>query len=277
MKWRYALIFTAYAFPSKRELSKYVDSHEKTLLLEQAKKEAYVLKSVDEKRFEIFYQEKHDARENKVVGVEALARLRDDGGFISPAEFVRTIEESDRIAEFGFLVIELVFAQVKRLYERYGPIRVSINLSPKQLADYNFLVRLESLVAAYGIRSELIELEITETVLMSNFSELLDIMHAAKNMGFKFSMDDFGTGYSSLSYLSVLPIDVIKIDKSFIDKIATDNAARAIVRSVIDIAREFNLEVVAEGVETEDQLDRLKSLGCHIIQGYLFSRPKTLG
>ncbi|QYJ78241.1 putative bifunctional diguanylate cyclase/phosphodiesterase [Shewanella acanthi] len=256
--------------------SKYVDEAEKQALQADAERKQFILESINNHSYEIHYQEKYNVVTKQVVGIEALARLQRDGQFISPGIFIPIVEADEHIISFGYLILELVCRQFNQITDLYGPIPVSVNLSPKQLADKDIVSNIRATLAHYQIDPSRLELEITENELIGNFTEFNQVITELKHLGIKFSIDDFGTGYSSLGYLSVLPADVLKIDKSFIDTIHTDTKQQAIVRAILDIAGISGMEIVAEGVETTDQLDALQQLGVDVIQGYLYSRPQPL-
>lgn len=255
---------------------KFIDEAEKKALQAVAEQKQFILAAIETGSYDIHYQEKFNVRSQQVVGVEALARLRRDGQFISPGLFIPIVEADEHIISFGYLIMTLVFSQFSRITSLYGDIRVSVNLSPKQLADKDIYSNIKQMLQKYQIDPARLELEITENELIRNLSDFSEVINQLKQLGIKFSIDDFGTGYSSLGYLSVLPVDVLKIDKSFIDTIHTDQKQQAIVRAILDIARTSGMEIVAEGVETTEQLQALQTLGVDVIQGYLHARPKPL-
>ena len=264
------------AMKSQGIQQKYVDEHVKKAQIEEDARRQFILDAIDKSLYEVHYQEKFDVQRQQVIGVEALARLRYNGNYVSPGIFIPIVEADEHIISFGYLMLDLVFRQMKRITELYGDIRVSVNLSPKQLADKDIYDNVKRLIAMYQVAPQRLELEITENELITNIEEFTGVIQNFKDLGIKFAIDDFGTGYSSLGYLSVLPADVLKIDKSFIDTIHTDNKKRAIVKAILDIAGASGMEIVAEGVETTEQLNALRSLGVNVIQGYLFSIPKAL-
>lgn len=223
------------------------------------------------------FQPKVDINNNELRGAEALLRWQsEEFGFVSPAEFIPILEISSLISKVGFWVLEHAFQQLQQwLLEGWwiDNTRLAINISPKQLLESNFVANVESLLERYELPPSLIEFEITENVLVQNTEVIMSILTTLTDRGISFSIDDFGTGYSSLAYLKQLPIDVLKIDKSFIDHCTEEGNDQAIVRSILSICHELKLISVAEGVETEQQQEQLQSMGCDLLQGYLYSRP----
>ncbi|HEX5330957.1 putative bifunctional diguanylate cyclase/phosphodiesterase [Sulfuricurvum sp.] len=210
------------------------------------------------------------------VGVEALIRWNDpDIGIISPGNFIPVAEESGLIVPLGEWVLREAVKQLT-LWNN-DPIknkwRISINVSYKQFEKDNFVSTVESVISTNKIQPEKLRLELTESLLVKNTQEALDKINHLKGLGLSLSIDDFGTGYSSLSYLKQLPIDELKIDQSFIRDLASDQNDVIIVETILSIGQKFGLEVIAEGVETEEQYEKLVSMGCKYFQGYLFGRP----
>lgn len=237
----------------------------------------YVNESVEKKKYTMVYQEKIDSTTGKVVGLEALARLKKNNVFISPNVFIPILEQSGAIVDFGANVLEMVFNDMNTIDEKYSDssITVSINISPSQLKNDNFVNQIRELIDTYKIDMTRIEFEITENVFIDNFTGCNELIVQLKELGVKFAIDDFGTGYSSLKYISILPIDTLKIDKSFID-IISEEKDKAVVKAIIDVAKASKLNIVAEGVETIRQVEILSDLGCTIIQGYVYSHPQRL-
>jgi len=213
----------------------------------------------------------------KISGVEALIRWKHSKkGFIPPSEFIPVAEESGLIIELGEWIVEEAVKQIKRWEadSQKCDWRVSINVSSKQFEDAKFISMIENILHKYGVKAEKIRLELTEGILIKNIDETLIKLHELKKMGLSLSIDDFGTGYSSLSYLKKLPIDELKIDQSFIRELIEDVNDEVITQTIITIGNQFGLEVIAEGVETKEQYEKLIDMGCHYFQGYLFSKPK---
>lgn len=225
--------------------------------------------------FTMNFQPQYYTRSQKLRGVEALIRWRDmDGKMISPSTFIPIAEKNGAIVPIGTWVIEesiRIFAEWKRKYN--SNIILSLNISAIQYKRNEFTDSLLHIIKKYDINPEEIELEITESVLIDNFREITEKLCILREYGIRISLDDFGTGYSSLSYLKGLPIDTLKIDKSFIDTLTTDENAKIITESIIYMVKKLGFETVAEGVETKEQYEYLKSIDCDCIQGYLLGKP----
>ena len=224
--------------------------------------------------FVLYYQPQVDLRNNRIVGCEALIRWEKDGSLILPDEFIEIAEESELVIEMGEWVIEHACQEIARWKETgWENLSLAINLSRRQLHQRGFSLMLDNLIKKYAIAPHSIELEITESAIIEDLEESLKTLNELKQLGIAITMDDFGTGYSSLSYLKILPVDILKIDRSFIHEIPDDEDGSAIVSAILSMARSLKLTVVAEGIEHEKQLDYLNKNGCHIGQGYLFHRP----
>ncbi len=225
--------------------------------------------------FVMYFQPQYRIRDGKLRGAEALIRWKDDdGNMISPSVFIPIAEKNGAIVPIGDWVIEesiRLYAGWKKKYNM--SLILSINVSSIQYKRDDFVGKLTDTLEKYGVKPSEVELEITESVLIEDFVEVTDKLLILKGYGFKISLDDFGTGYSSLSYLKGLPIDTLKIDKSFIDTVISDYNTRIITESIIHMVKKLGYETVAEGVETKEQYDYLKSMECDTIQGYFLSRP----
>ncbi|WP_026375379.1 putative bifunctional diguanylate cyclase/phosphodiesterase [Aestuariibacter salexigens] len=221
----------------------------------------------------VAYQPK-TTHDGKLVGAEALIRWHhDDDGFISPAEFIPVAEESGLIFRLGLWVMESVFRQMRDWQSKgHALVPVSINVTASQINDPDFATGLLKLLAEYAIPAYLVELELTESGLLANVDNAVEVLSSLRKEGIKIALDDFGTGYSSLSYLSELPLDVLKIDKSFVDKVG-EHRSQELIRSIIAIGKTLGLKSVAEGTEHRHQVDTLASQGCEVFQGYYFSKP----
>ncbi len=220
----------------------------------------------------IQYQPKVDLRDGHIVGAEALLRWRLPGhGDISPSQFIPLAEETNLILEIGQWVMHRVCADYRRWQQEIpDPGRVSINLSLKQLRQASFITQCRSVFKEHEVSPTCFELEITETTLMMDAKRTVKLLNELYAMGLHLSIDDFGTGYSSLSALQQFPIDTLKIDQSFVRDAAIDSDDATIVRTIIDMGKSLDMEVIAEGVENEEQLNFLRSRGCHYAQGRLF-------
>lgn len=233
--------------------------------------------AIDKGEIYLCYQPQVELKTGKIVGTEALLRLNNQElGFISPGEFIPVAEKSGLIIPIGEWVMETAFKQNMEWIEKgYGEKRISVNVSSVQLKQNNFLDNIKKYIKDACIPSELVEIEITESVLMESLETNVEILRQLRDFGVRTSLDDFGTGYSSLNYLRMIPIDTLKIDKSFIDDICFNNKQESIVDGIVKIAHDLGIEVVVEGVETVEQLHILKGKRCNIIQGYIFSKPMT--
>lgn len=232
-------------------------------------------RAMERKEFCLYYQPQFDLRTGKTIGAEALIRWRHpDLGFIPPMEFIPIAEETGLIHPIGEWVLQTACKQ-KKIWDEQGfnSFRVSVNLSARQFHYANLVDMVGDTIRKSGIDPKCLDLELTESTIMDRLEETTLTLRRLKNMGTHISIDDFGTGYSSLMYLKTFPIDTIKIDKSFVDHVVTDADDQAITHAIISMAHSLKLDVVAEGVETREQLDLLRSQNCDIIQGYLFSKP----
>ncbi len=222
----------------------------------------------------LHYQPRVDLATGRCIGCEALVRWQHPTlGLIPPNEFIPLAESGDLIQPLGLWVLETAMAQA-RLWEDIGlELIVSINLSARNLMENAFPQCIEQTLSAHGLPAERLEIEITESTLISDPERTLMVIHRINNLGVRFAIDDFGTGYSSLAYLKRLPIQTLKIDRSFIRDLLSDDQDAMIVRSTLDLAHNFGLSVVAEGVEDDATLQELKRLHCEQVQGFLFSKP----
>jgi diguanylate cyclase (GGDEF)-like protein/PAS domain S-box-containing protein len=226
--------------------------------------------------FKLFYQPVMSLKTGDIIGFEALIRwLHPVQGLVAPSEFISLAEETGLILPIGEWVIKEACKQLSSCQERFPankPLSVSVNISSKQLMPA-LIDQVEDAVTKSGIEPETLILEITETVLMENAELISPLLFRLKDMNIKLQIDDFGTGYSSLSYLHNFPIDALKIDRSFISQLDDRGEKLEIVKTITDLARNLNMYVVAEGVETEEQLDKIRNLECRYMQGFLLSKP----
>jgi EAL domain-containing protein (putative c-di-GMP-specific phosphodiesterase class I) len=223
------------------------------------------------------YQPIVSPRNGAIVGFEALVRWHHpERGVVSPADFIPVAEQSGLIVPLGRGVLDRACAEAavwNRDRAGQEPLRVAVNFSPRQLSHPRAVeVVVESLETA-GIEPDLLCVEITESALVEDAASTLNTLNQLKELGVRLALDDFGTGYSSLTYVRRFPIDTLKIDRSFIDGIVGSTEDAAIVTAVLEMGRALGVHVVAEGVETEEQAEHLRKLGCKLAQGYLFSRP----
>ncbi len=234
--------------------------------------------AISNNEFTLYYQPQFYEQENLPIGFEALLRWEHHKhGLIYPADFIAAAEESNLIISLGYWVIERAFSDLRKLQNTsLRKSFFSINLSVIQIKDPNLVPLIKSLLKQYAIEPSLIEFEITETVLFQDVDDSIDTLTSIKSLGCKISIDDFGTGYSSLSYINKLPLDKLKIDHSFIKDIHQDRSSQAIVKTIVNMAKDLGLNVLAEGVEEEAQLNYLKSIKCQYYQGYYFKRAVPL-
>lgn len=246
--------------------------YEDTKLLNELKR------ALHNNEFKVFYQPKIKVDTKEIIGMEALVRWqKEDGTMVPPSQFINFAEEKGIILPIGEYVMKTSCLQNRKWIDRgFKPVRVAVNLSACQLADEKIFYKIKDMLKETGLPPSYLEVEITETMIIENFEASIRTLNKLKDIGIKISLDDFGTGYSSLSYLKQLPINSVKIDKSFIDNITLDLKERFVANSVINLVHGLGLTVVAEGVETEEQFLLLKDLGCDEIQGYYFSRPVSL-
>jgi diguanylate cyclase (GGDEF)-like protein/PAS domain S-box-containing protein len=232
-------------------------------------------RALERNEFELHYQPQVDIENGQVIGAEALIRWRHpDIGMVSPAEFIPVAEESGLIAAIGDWVMREACRQNRAWQDAGLPgLRVAVNLSARQFRQEQLLREVELALYSAGLEPGFLELEITEGAVMQHAAESIKTLHALKEMGLHIAVDDFGTGYSSLSYLRRFPIDLLKIDRSFINEVVQNPDDAAITATIIAMARSLRLATVAEGVETVEQMEFLKRNGCRVVQGYLFSKP----
>jgi EAL domain-containing protein (putative c-di-GMP-specific phosphodiesterase class I) len=242
---------------------------------ERLEMESALRKALQRNELEVHYQPKLDLKSKKINSCEALVRWKHPTkGLISPAEFVNIAEECGLITELGSYVLKAAATQVKTWQDQgFGDISVAVNLSPRQIRDEYLKEVIEGVLSSSGISPACLELELTESVIIEDFSAGLSCLNELKALGLKVSIDDFGTGYSSLSYLKEIPADTLKIDRSFVEGLENSQAQLAIVKAIIVLGHSLNLRIVAEGVENEAQLTILSEHECDFIQGYLVSKP----
>ena len=222
----------------------------------------------------LFYQPVLDARTGVIEGVEALLRWQHpERGLMGPAEFLWLAEVTGMSNAVDLWVIKTACREISEWHKDGADVRVAVNLSARPFQRPDLLDRIQEVLAETGLPPSLLQLEITETLAMQNAEASQNVLRGLKELGIRIAIDDFGTGYSSLSYLTTLPIDILKVDRSFVSGLGTDRGSGEITAAVISLAHSLKLDVVAEGVENETQLEILRSLGCNKVQGYLFSPP----
>jgi diguanylate cyclase (GGDEF)-like protein len=232
-------------------------------------------RAVERDEFVLYYQPKVDIATRRIIGAEALVRWKHpERGIVSPIEFIPIAEETGLIVEIGQWVLRAACSQVNAWMQAGLPaLSVSVNVSSAQFKQHKVWHAVRGALAHSGLLPEYLVLELTESMLWENASDSIEMLHELKEMGLKLAVDDFGTGYSSLTYLSRFPLDELKIDRSFVKGLPVERESIAIVGAIIALARELGLKVVAEGVETPEQLQFLRSRRCDEYQGYLCSRP----
>lgn len=231
--------------------------------------------AIEKEEFVLYYQPQIDIATGEIIGVEALIRWNRKGvGLVPPLEFIPAVEETSLIIPLGEWVLRAACKQnVEWINMGINPVLMAVNLSAKQFQQRDLVEMIEKILDETGMEPTLLELEITESTAMQDIDFTIEVLKILRKKGIRISLDDFGTGYSSLNYLKILPIDTLKIDKSFVHDIASSPNEEAIAKSVINLAHKMNLLVVAEGVETNDQLESLKDQMCDKVQGYLLSKP----
>ncbi|HWP46038.1 MAG TPA: EAL domain-containing protein [Candidatus Limnocylindrales bacterium] len=243
--------------------------------LERLTLETNLRRALERKEFVIYYQPRVKINTKRIIGMEALVRWQHpELGLISPVKFIPLAEETGLIIPLGEWVLRTACEQTKAWQEAgFPPLRVGVNLSARQFQQPNLVERVAQVLKETGLHPHYLELEITESAAMQNAEYTLPVLYHLKEMGIHISIDDFGTGYSSLSYLKKFPFHTLKLDQSFIRDLTTDPNDAMIAKVVITLAHGLKLEVVAEGVETQEQLNFLKQLQGDEVQGYLFSKP----
>jgi diguanylate cyclase (GGDEF)-like protein/PAS domain S-box-containing protein len=231
--------------------------------------------------FSLSYQPQVDTRGDRIVGAEALLRWKHPNlGNLPPNQFIQIMEESGMILEVGNWILEQACKTGSELLQKGlidpNEFSLCVNISPRQFRQADFVDRVKRCMLTYALPNRLLKLEITEGIVIQNLEDTIAKMLELKAMGISFAMDDFGTGYSSLTYLKRLPVDALKIDQSFVRDATSDPNDAEIVRAIIAMAASLNLAIIAEGVETQEQLDFLTQLDCHFYQGFLFSEPLTV-
>jgi diguanylate cyclase (GGDEF)-like protein len=258
-----------------RNTVRFFDPNMQKVILARATLEADLRLAISDQQFVLYYQLQID-QQHCAIGAEVLIRwLHPQSGLISPITFIPLAEETGLIIPIGEWVLEMVCRQI-RLWQNdplFSKLEVAVNVSPRQFRQANFVENLQALLITYEINPLRLKLELTENILVEDIEAVVTIMNQLKQLGIQFSLDDFGTGYSSLQYLKRLPLDQLKIDRSFVQDMEFDDNDQAIVRTIIAMALALDLNVIAEGVESLQQKELLKNYGCGNFQGFLFSHP----
>jgi len=253
----------------------FYDGRLETMSLERLSMESKLRRAIERDELSLHYQAKLDLATNAISGVEALLRWNSaELGAVSPAKFIPVAEETGLILAIGKWVLRSACSQSMQ-WQRSGlpPVRVSVNLSPRQLNDPELVAAVRDVLAETGLKPDLLELEVTESSVMHNVERALEVLCALKDMGVQLAIDDFGTGYSSLAQLKRFPIDTLKVDRSFIRELPADSEDKAIAEAIIAMGKTLSLTVVAEGVETREQQEFLRERACDQMQGFFFSKP----
>ena len=260
---------------SGRDAIRFFDQDMQDAVIARANLEHELRAAITQKQFQLHFQPQVD-RQGSVLGAEVLIRWNHPQlGIVSPGHFIELAEDTGLILPIGEWVLNAACAQMKKWQEQAYTknLTLSVNVSAKQFRQADFVEQVKSLISHYAINPSLLKLELTESILFKDINGMISTMNTIRNIGIGFELDDFGTGYSSLQYLKKLPLSQLKIDQSFVRDIAIDNNDRTLVLTIITMAHSLGLEVIAEGVETQQQYDFLKDNGCDHYQGYLFSIP----
>ncbi|MFI4940402.1 MAG: putative bifunctional diguanylate cyclase/phosphodiesterase, partial [Burkholderiales bacterium] len=261
-----------------RDTLRFFDTAMQAVVSNRAALETDIRKGIQQNQFMLYYQPQVDV-DRKIVGVEVLLRWRHPlRGVVPPAEFINFAEDTGLILPLGALVIETACHQLVAWADRSetSHLTIAINVSSRQFRRPNFVEQVLNAVDRSGANPEKLKIELTESLLLDDVEDVIVKMKALRQKGIGFSLDDFGTGYSSLSYIKRLPLNQLKIDQSFVRDVLTDPDDAAIAKMIITLGKSLALEVIAEGVETEEQRQFLENQGCRVFQGYLFSRPLPL-
>jgi EAL domain-containing protein (putative c-di-GMP-specific phosphodiesterase class I) len=243
--------------------------------VERFEKEIEFRSALKNGELEIYYQPQVDVISRHVVGAEALLRWRKNGvDVMGPHKIIALAEEIGLIYELGTWILKSACIECKKWMDLgHRHIRVAVNLSTRQFRQKNLVTIIENVLEETGLPAKLLELEVTESALMENVDYSVEMMADLGRSGIRWSLDDFGTGYSSLNYLRNFPVNVLKVDQSFVREITINPEDAAIVETIIDLAHRLHLTVIAEGVESEEQLKALSRMNCEQVQGYYFSKP----
>ena len=262
---------------TNRHKSRYAffDEEMKSTLVKQQEIEDYMESSLANEEFLVYYQPKVHLADNQICGAEALVRwIHPEKGMIPPNEFIPIFEENHFITKLDLYVFEHVCKHIRKLLDYNQTVYpVSVNFSRLHLDSDQVVNQLRTIVNKYDVPTEFLEIELTETAFQSNDSYMISILTSLHNMGFKISMDDFGSGLSSLNLLRTLPCDILKLDRDFFQQDTSTERERIVITNIVKMARELNMTIVSEGVETEEQAAFLRSIHCDIAQGYLYSKP----
>lgn len=245
-------------------------------LYEDTIKKKEIKEAIQRKEFKAFYQPKY-SQNGVFIGAEALARwVKRDGTVLPPVEFIELSEKNGMIGAITDLILDEVCKDsLSWIHQGKKDFTISINITSEHITNKTLINHLMERIHEYGLPAKYIEFEITESMVIEDFDNAVENIARLKAYGIKVSMDDFGTGYSSLNYLKKLPIDILKIDKSFVDTMNQDEKDKVLIKNIINLAHGFQLKVIAEGIETAEQLEMLKEMKCDMFQGYYFGKPMS--
>jgi EAL domain-containing protein (putative c-di-GMP-specific phosphodiesterase class I) len=239
--------------------------------------EAEIRAGIQNQEFELYYQPIISFKTGKISGFESLVRWQSPKrGFVSPGSFIPIAEETGLIIPLGKWILEQACRQMRSWQEQFSDCQtwiISVNLSIRQFSQPNLVEQIEEIIQLTGINPHSLKLEITESMVMDDVEEAINLLHRLKTLGLRLSMDDFGTGFSSFSYLHRFPMDTLKVDRSFVSNMNQSGKNQAIVTAIITLAHKLDLDVVAEGIETKAEMESLQALNCEYGQGYFFSKP----
>ncbi|MBB1126417.1 EAL domain-containing protein [Thiospirillum jenense] len=243
---------------------------------EQLEFEAELHRALEREEFFLVYQPQFDLATGRIRGVEALLRWRHPiRGIVSPAQFIPVLEQTGLILQVGEWLLQAALMQARQWQQAgFPPLCMAVNLSPRQFQGNNLLTQIETALSTSGVKTDQIELEVTESLLVEDFPGTLQLLQTLEQMGIKIALDDFGTGYSALTYLHAFPFHVIKIDRSFVSTIGHSPKSEALLQGIVQLGKSLQLEIIAEGIETEAQRQHLLGLNCDTGQGFGLCRPK---
>lgn len=252
----------------------YFDSMMNDVIENNVEMESIIRRAINTDMFTLVFQPQYTTKEKKLRGFETLIRLSDEKGKqVSPGQFIPVAEKSSLIIDVDKWVLKSALKQFKPIVDKYEDLVLSINISATHMLDKHFLEDIDNVLKETGYPVKNLELELTESVFVDSLDKAKDIMYAIKERGVMIALDDFGTGYSSLSYLKELPIDLLKIDKAFVDSISDGPKEESFVAAIISLGKLMQFEVISEGVEEQYQLDILNKMGCDYIQGFIWGKP----
>lgn len=233
------------------------------------------VKACRDDRIEVYLQPKISVSENRIVGAEALVRMRSqDGNLISPAKFIPVLEDTGMIGKLDDIMLDKTFALQKECIRRgYKPVPVSVNISRQKFTSSDLFDYVIALQKKYDLDPSLVELEILETTFIDALEAMVNVIEELRRNGFRINVDDFGSGYSSLNQIASIPADIIKFDRVFASRSLKNDKGRKVIKSLIEMLRSVNYDLVFEGIETKEELDAVVSYGCDVIQGFYFDKP----